>query len=706
MRITHTGPFLRTLALTLIVVAAGCTVTPSGGVAVSFTVGGKTVTITLGAAGVFTVRPGISQRNETDPMAPFEQTPTDRPSSATASLRRSSVTVTEPGPGKSLVAQQAISGTASLTITIAEGSAASPCETGIQIGAFVITVDGGQVTAVSGEIDLNSEALSLLLTNDISLCLEMEGDFEAIVTIVDIDFVFGPSETDDVDNDNGFEPGPVDNENAGDDQNENAGPGVTSDITFRATYDRLWDTDEQNPGYGILHSVMSGDGNRLVWAIQDNDTGALSILTMNVDGSDQTIIPAPAEADSIWEVTVNYDGSRAFFRRWFNLLFKVEGGAITQILDVADVDGLGSIGSIQCTTTGDYVYFLDDESNDNDIWRCSHAGGTAELVVNDTDVILHNGFPASQVADFRISGDGGSLVFTTYAYWGDGGYTSRSELFAQVGGAYTQLTTDGDDYTKTNPRISGDGSTIVFSRGLGDSWYSIHPDGTNELDLGAAGFNLGGPELIYDGSKMFYSDSESEGTVFLNTDGSGRQNIVPAWNITNIAIGATHHHAVSDDATRVSFYTQYGVLPENAAFYVGYLEDPEIIDSSVSDAPLIDSITFSPEAFPRSDPEATLLLLASISDPDGLADVTNAAVDAMIDGVHSGYADVPAYFYHSPRDDGESPDEIAADGVFTSSASAGEMLDTLDAVTIRVSAMDASKTITVADTVLTITGSD
>ena len=78
----------------------------------------------------------------------------------------------------------------------------------------------------------------------------------------------------------------------------------------------------------------------------------------------------------------------------------------------------------------------------------------------------------------------------------------------------------------------------------------------------------------------------------------------------------------------------------------------------------------------------------------------------MIDGIHSGYADVPAYFYHSPRDDGESPDEIAADGVFTSAASPGEMLDTLDAVTIRVSAMDASKTITVADTVLTITGSD
>jgi hypothetical protein len=201
---------------------------------------------------------------------------------------------------------------------------------------------------------------------------------------------------------------------------------------------------------------------------------------------------------------------------------------------------------------------------------------------------------------------------------------------------------------------------------------------------------------------MFYSDTESEGTVILNTDGSGRQNIVPEWNIGNIAIGANNHHAISDDGTRVSFYTQYGTFPLSAAFYVGYLEDPTITASSVSDAPFIDSITFSPEEFPRSDPEATLLLLASIGDPDGLADVTNAAVDAMIDGIHSSYADVPAYFYHSPRDDGESPDETAADGVFTSAASPGEMLDTLDAVTIRVSAMDASKTVTVADTTLTV----
>jgi len=269
------------------------------------------------------------------------------------------------------------------------------------------------------------------------------------------------------------------------------------------------------------------------------------------------------------------------------------------------------------------------------------------------------------------------------------------------GGAYTQLTTDGADYTKSSPRISGDGSTIVFRRHY--SWYSMNPDGTNEIELGPAGDNLGGPKLIYDGSKMFYSDSESGGTVLLNTDGSGRQNIVPSWNITNIAIGATYHHAVSDDATRVSFYTQYGILPENAAFYVGYLESPDILASTVANGPFVDSIAFSPGSFPRSRSDATLFLHASVSDPDGLADVTNISVSAMIDGVHESYDAVPAYFYHSPRDDGEWPDDIAADGVFVSSASTGEMLDTLDAVTIRVSTMDTDKTITVADTVLTIT---
>ena len=477
-------------------------------------------------------------------------------------------------------------------------------------------------------------------------------------------------------------------------------PIVASEITFRAVYDRLWDTGDQDPGYVILHAAMSGDGNRLVWAVQDNDTGAFSIVTTNVDGSDKTVIPTPPEVDSIWGVAINYDGSRAFFHRWLNLLYKVENGVITQILNTGDHSEIAGVQSLQPTTSGDYVYFLDDGINDNDVWRVSHAGGAPELIVNDTAVIYDNGYAGAQVSEFSSSADGGTIAFTMFAYWGDGGYAPRMELFVLDGGGFRQLTSNPEGVNKGAPTISGDGSTIVYYADY--TWYSIRPDGSNLIDLGAAGFNLGGPQLTYDGSKMFYSDSESEGTVLLNTDGSGRQNPVPSWNITNIAIGASRHHAVSDDGTRVSFFTEFGILPLNAAYYVGYLNELHAITPSVPDAPSIDRIAFSPPAYPRIDPDASLYVHASISDPNGLTDVTNVAADELVDGVHAGYDQVPAYFYFAPRDDGEAPDDLADDGVFVSAASPGDMLQAMDEVTVRISAMDAEKTIVVADTLLTV----
>ncbi len=478
-------------------------------------------------------------------------------------------------------------------------------------------------------------------------------------------------------------------------------PIVASEITFQAVYDRLWDTGDQNPGYGILHAAMSGDGNRLVWAVLDNDTGALSIVTMNVDGSDQTIIPAPAEVDSIWEVAINYDGSRAFFRRWFDLLYKVEGGAITQILNTADVPGLAGVQSLQPTTTGDYVYFLEDDINDNDVWRIAGSGGLPELVINDTEVLYDNGFAGAQVSEFSASADGSVIAFAMYAYWGDTGYSSQTELFVLSGGSFTQLTSDPEGVNKSHVTISGDGSTIVYYSGSsGGTWYSVNPDGSNQIALATTGFNVGGPALTYDGSKMFYNDSAANGSLLMNTDGSGRIHLFPAWNVTNIAIDSTGMQAISDDGTRIAFWTEYGVFPLNAAYHVGYLNDP----TAVPDAPSIDRIAFSPAAYPRIDPQASLYLHASISDPGGLADVTNAAADSLVDGVHAGYEEVPAYFYFAPRDNGEAPDDTAADGVFVSAASAGEILNTLDQVTIRVSAKDASHTVVVADAVLAISG--
>ena len=204
---------------------------------------------------------------------------------------------------------------------------------------------------------------------------------------------------------------------------------------------------------------------------------------------------------------------------------------------------------------------------------------------------------------------------------------------------------------------------------------------------------------------MFYSDSSSGGGVLLNTDGSGQLNLFPAWNITNIAISPTYYHQISDDGTRISFYTQYSILPENAAFYVGYIDEVSAATPSVADAPIVASIHTAPSSMPRGDDDAVVMFSIDVSDTDGLDDITNTAADGMVDGVHENESATPARSYADPYDDGEGLDPVADDGDYALVFYPAALIDTLSAMTVRISFMDARKTVTVVDTELTVSGS-
>ena len=92
-----------------------------------------------------------------------------------------------------------------------------------------------------------------------------------------------------------------------------------------------------------------------------------------------------------------------------------------------------------------------------------------------------------------------------------------------------------------------------------------------------------------------------------------------------------------------------------------------------------------------------------MSDTDGLDDITNTAADEMIDGLHYSSDALPAYFsYGYPYDTGEGVDLIAGDGDFAAVAYPASLIDSVDSMTVRISAMDAEKTIVIADTVLTV----
>jgi hypothetical protein len=455
----------------------------------------------------------------------------------------------------------------------------------------------------------------------------------------------------------------------------------------------LADTVEDNIGIG--DAAMSGDGNKLVFAASDVDTGDARFYTVDASGANRTSISLPGDVIGIVEVAIDQDGSRAFFLDSDRRFFRVEGGVATQILDAADYPEIFLCSQIQTTADGESLYFLDDEVNDNDVWRVGHTGGTPEIIIDDA-LVTHSGFVGNQVQDFAISDDAGVIAFSMFGYVDQGTIVTRDELFVLSGG-FSQLTSDAVHVAKDYVRISGDGSTIVYSEG--GEWYSIHPDGTGKTFLENTGFNLGGPDLTQDGAVMFYGDSASDGDLLMNTDGSGRHYLFPRWNVGAIAIAATSSLNISDDGQRVSFVLQYSSFPFLEALYVGYLNTPD----AVPDAPSIDSIAFSPASMPRGDPDARVNLTVDISDPDGSDDITRISLDHLLDGqIVVGSDKLPARFPFAPHDDGTAPDTLADDGIFASEGQPADLIDDLDSVIVRLGVKDSTETVVIADTTLPI----
>ena len=200
----HHRQFARVLGVVVIVAGAwvwltSCSVSidsdPNGGSSASFTIGGKTVTLTLGAAGVFDLTPGPLVQKIIDAASFLGGTPTDTPSSGTLRLRASTVTLRESTTGKLPVTSQTITGTALLKVAVDVAGAADPCQTGSSIGTYEIQVgENGVITVVDEELALDLTALDLFLSNDISMCLEMTSDFAGVLEIGGLDLIFGPSE--------------------------------------------------------------------------------------------------------------------------------------------------------------------------------------------------------------------------------------------------------------------------------------------------------------------------------------------------------------------------------------------------------------------------------------------------------------------------------------------------------------------------------
>lgn len=473
-------------------------------------------------------------------------------------------------------------------------------------------------------------------------------------------------------------------------------PLQTSNYSFYAIFNRLADTKSQD--LWIENSAMSDDGSKLIFSATNKVTDELLLYLVNADGSNLTQISLPQEITEIRQVVITKDGSQAFFHQ-SRLIYKVEEGTASKIFSADENPDISGFNRIAITAGGEYIYIDPAASyRAGSIWRMTGSGGGVEKIMEYLDVQRDLGTGAG-LSDFVISDDASTIAFILTGYIDNqNSFHYKSEVFTMKGHTFQQLTNDTTNLVKDYLTISGDGQTIVYNNGGEMKWYAIQSDGSGKTPLVDGAFNVAGPDLCYDGSMLFYSDGSANGGRLVKTDGSWIYDLFPDMGYESLYTYRILD--ISDDGQRTGFIHRDDNY--NNALYVGFLNQP----NAVNDAPVIESINFEPASMPTGDPDAKIILTSDISDPQGLADIEWVSVTEILDGTRSVFSYVPVFFQEWPHDDGELPDQIAGDGIFTSEGEPGGKIDEVDHMTVRLGVMDYSKTVVMADTILYTTTTD
>ncbi len=184
------------VAVCCLLVACAVQVSPGGGGAgpsIAFTIGGRTFTFTLGQSGVVEAR---SDSIVTQAFAPegglFQEPPATAPSSGRMTLLGSSVAARPSGALKELGRSQALplNGTATVRFSIASGESLDLCQSATLLAEYDLILTTG-VAAITNEVfDLSSQALSIIATNNVTICLEVTANFDGTLILDDFSFSF------------------------------------------------------------------------------------------------------------------------------------------------------------------------------------------------------------------------------------------------------------------------------------------------------------------------------------------------------------------------------------------------------------------------------------------------------------------------------------------------------------------------------------
>ncbi len=463
-------------------------------------------------------------------------------------------------------------------------------------------------------------------------------------------------------------------------------------FNYYAVFDNILDSETDR--IKISKSCLSGDGSTIFFYGKNIDTDVYGIYTIKTDGTELTNIPWPANVDGVNYMTINYDGSKAFFSNYpgahsWRYICKVEAGSASILIDATDYDEINGCYIVRCTDNGEYVFFNEDR---DDIWKLHHTGGSPQLIIDDTDVPVAIGL-GDHIRDFDVSADGTKMVFILSGYY-DGGWLADYQVFSYDGN-YTKLTAMVESATRRSVRISGNGNKIVFNDGHPIyKWTSVNFDGSDFLPLERQDFDFGGLAIDSLGESIFYYDAGAHGGRILYSDGSKNLDLMPGWN--PIFLSATYYVCMNEAGNIINFFYDDNGIQH---LMVGYINNPPVIE----DAPVIENIIFDPPNMPDNDPDAIVLAKTYVFDSGGLEDIQKISVDQVVDGyLNNQSVQIPAYFNYSPNDNGELGDEISNDGIYTTRGKPGLAIDSVKQMDVRIAVQDYAHTITVADVTLYI----
>jgi len=164
---------------------------------VTFTIAGRTFRFQFGEVGRVDTQANVRTQPRAAGFTLFNQAPATTPPTGTMSVRSSDVTVGRLLTAKGAERYQAVpNGTATVTFSIASGQSAALCDTATLLAEYDVVITGGAASITNDVYDLSSEALAIIATNDVTICIEVFASFGGQLILSEFSLSFGGGSTD------------------------------------------------------------------------------------------------------------------------------------------------------------------------------------------------------------------------------------------------------------------------------------------------------------------------------------------------------------------------------------------------------------------------------------------------------------------------------------------------------------------------------